>query len=159
MPPSNDGEYRYESDQDPPVLPKVFNKHFYGCRKGCIRSQLDVLRLFHECQGHNRCGRFKILNRLPKRLRKWDSDQDQENDQAWGLHAVFGVSFLRVMLYHTLMLAGPMVFWGLWLRRWPRDWQNASIPLFGVVMLLSLFWLPFTPTFSLESTVKRPKTE
>lgn len=143
MPPSNDGDYRFESDEDPPVLPMVFNQHFYGCRTDCIRSQLDVLRLFHDCRGHNHCGRFKILNRLPKRLRKWDLDQDQEKDQAWGLNAVFGVSFLRVILYHALILAGPIVFWGLWLRRWPRDWQNASVLLFGVVMLLSLFWSPF----------------
>ncbi len=36
MPPSNDGEYRYKSDQDPPVLPKVFNKHFMAVEKAAF---------------------------------------------------------------------------------------------------------------------------
>lgn len=42
-----------------------------------------------------------------------------------------------------LILVGPIVFWGLWLKEWPSDWQNASVPFFAVVVLLSLFWLPF----------------
>ena len=31
---------------------------------------------------------------------------------------------------------------GLWLKKWPSDWQNASVPFFAVMVLLSLFWLP-----------------
>ena len=140
-------------------MPKVFNKHFYGCRQSCIRSRLDLLCLLHECQGRNHCGRFKILSRLPKRLRKWEADQDHEKDRAWGLHVVFGVSLLRIVSYHALIVAGPTIFWGLWIKRWPRDWQNASTPLFGVLMLLSLFWLPFTHRIGSESRMKGTKNE
>ena len=56
---------------------------------------------------------------------------------------MFGVSFYKVALYHLLILAGPLAFWGLWLKKWPTDWQNASVPFFAVVVLLSLFWFPF----------------
>ena len=84
-----------------------------------------------------------MLEQLPRRRKRWDYHLEEETDEAWGIHVVFAVSFLRVMIYHILILAGPMIFWGLWIQKWPRDWQNASIPFFDVVVLLSLFWLPF----------------
>ena len=47
-------------------------------------------------------------------------------------------------MYHSLKLAAPIIFWGLWLKSWPRDWQNPSVPFFPVIVLLSLFKLPFS---------------
>ncbi|KAK3171634.1 hypothetical protein OEA41_003718 [Lepraria neglecta] len=143
LPPSTDSDYHYNSRRDPPILSTVFNTSFYGCNKACIKFHLDILSLFHECQGRNHCGKYRVLDRLPKRRRKWETDRDEEVDEAWGINAVFGVSFYKVALYHLLILAGPLAFWGLWLKKWPTDWQNASVPFFAVVVLLSLFWLPF----------------
>ena len=143
MPPFQDPDYYYTANRFPPVLGSVFNAGFHGCTKACITSHLDILRLFHQCKGRNHCGRFQVLDRLPKRVRKWEIDQDDEKDEAWGLNAVFAVSFCRVVVYHLLILAGPVASWGLWLKKWPTDWQNASVPFFAVVVLLSLFWLPF----------------
>ena len=108
-----------------------------------MKARVDILRIFHECNGRNYCGKTRVLARLPKRCRQWEINNDEEKEEAWGLHALFGVSFSKVALYHLLIFSGPMTFWGLWLRRWPRDWQNASVPFFAVVVLLSLFWLPF----------------
>lgn len=141
--PQDPDYYYYNQSREPPVLSTVFNANFYGCTKPCIKSQLDLLCLFHQCKGRNRCGKYRVLEHLPKRRKKWEIDQDAEKEEAWGLNAVFAVSFYKVILYHMLILAGPTISWGLWLKKWPTDWQNASVPFFAVVVLLSLFWLPF----------------
>lgn len=157
MPSSRDRDYSYNASRNPPILSTVFNTSFYGCKKACIKSQVDLLCLFHECKGRNHCGKFRVLERLPKRRRKWDIDRDEEKEEAWGLNAVFAVSFYKVALYHMLILAGPVVFWGLWLKKWPADWQNASVPFFAVVVLLSLFWLPFAHNASSAGRKRRSK--
>ena len=84
-----------------------------------------------------------MVERLPRRRTKWNISSDNEKEEAWGLHTLFAVAFYKVFLYHCLIFVGPLTFWGLHLRQWPNDWQNASVPFCGVVMLLSLFWLPF----------------
>ena len=165
MAPEENKDY-YNVCDNFPILDSVFNAGFYGCKKECVRAQLDVLSalhkcvenscekqcskkrldrlgIFHECYGRDYCGRRRILERLPRRKRKWEIDNAYGSEIAWGLNAVFCVSFFKVCLYHLLILAGPLIFWGFWLQRWPKDWQNASIPFFAVVVLLSLFWLPF----------------
>ena len=96
-----------------------------------------------------------MLERLPRRRRKWDVDRDTETDEAWGLNVVFGISFLKVVIYHFLIFAAPLGFWTFWLARFPKDWQNASVPLFAAVVLLNLFWLPFGSRFE----EKRRKTK
>ena len=142
MPTPENRDYQYNISRDPPILSTVFNANFYGCKKACMKSQLDLLCLLHQCKGRNHCGKYRVLERLPKRRRKWDIDRDEEVEEAWGLNTVFAVSFFRVTLYHLLILVGPIIFWGLWLKKWPSDWQNASVPFFAVVVLLSLLWLP-----------------
>lgn len=144
LPPVWNQDYKYDASRNPPILQTVFNAKFYGCNKACIKSQLDLLCFFHECTGRNHCGKYRILERLPKRQRKWETDRDEEPEEAWGLNVAFGVSFFTVVVYHMLILAGPVIFWGIWLKSWPRDWQNASVPFFAVAVLLSLFWLPFS---------------
>ena len=144
LPSVTDPDYQFHADRDPPILAEAFSASFYGCKKACIKSRLDMLSLFHECKGRNHCGKYRVLERLPKRRKEWEIDQDQEKDEAWGLNAVLGISFCKVVLYHVLFFAGPMTFWGCWLKKWPTDWQNASVPFFAMMMLLSIFWFPFT---------------
>ena len=144
MPALRNQDYEYNPSRDPPILSTVINANFYGCQKACIKSQLDFLCIFHECKGRNHCGKHRVLERLPKRRRKWEIDRDEEAEEAWGLNTAFAVSFYKVALYHILILTGPIVSWGLWLKKWPSDWQNASVPFFAVVALLSLFWFPLT---------------
>ena len=138
-----DEDYQLDRTQDPPIPDGLFRPYFYGCNQVCRKATLDVFQLFHECTGRNSCGKFRILERLPKRRKKWEIDRDEESDEAWGLHVSFCVAFYKVALYHLLILAAPLTSWGLWLRKWPSDWQNASVPFFAVMVLLSLFWLPF----------------
>ena len=139
---TTDSTYHFDAPRGPPVLASVFSDSFHGCNKACIKAKFDIMCLLHQCHGRDYNGRYRILERLPRRRRKWDIDRDEETNEAWGIHAVFGVSFFRVMIYHLLIMTGPIIFWGLWIGKWPRDWQNASIPFFAVVALLSLFWLP-----------------
>ncbi|KAL6722351.1 hypothetical protein ACLMJK_001458 [Lecanora helva] len=157
LPSAADEDYEYCADRDPPILESLFQSNFYGCNKACMKARLDVLRIFHECHGRNYYGKCRILQLLPKRCSKWEIDNDDEKDEAWGLYAVFGVSFYKVVLYHLLILIGPLVFWGFWLSKWPRDWQNASVPFFAVVVLLSLLWLPMVHRSSDSSKEKKRK--
>lgn len=152
-------DYDFCADRSPPILNTVFNLNFYGCQKACIKSQLDLFCLLHNCKGRNHCGKHRILERLPKRRRKWDIDRDEEAEEAWGLNTVYAVSFYKVTLYHLLILMGPIIFWGLWLRKWPSDWQNASVPFFAVAVLLSLFWLPFAHDTSLTDGRESSKSK
>ncbi len=159
IPSAKNQDYVYNSSRNPPILSTVFSANFYGCKKSCIKSQLDLLCLIHECRGRNHCGKYRVLDRLPKRQRKWEIDRDEEKEEAWGLNAVSAVSFYKVTLYHMLILAGPTVFWGLWLKKGPTDWQNASVPFFAVVVLLSLFWLPFAHNVSPAKRKRRSKNK
>lgn len=143
LPPIANTDYLFNPTRNPPILEKVFATNFYGCKPACIKAHLDILCLLHECHGRNHCGKHRVLERLPRRRRKWEIDRDEETDEAWGLNAIFGVSFFKVVAYHVLILTAPVVFWILWIRRNPGDWQNASVPFFAAAVLLSLFWLPF----------------
>ena len=143
LPPTTDKDYHPCAACSSWVLEEIMSSNIRGCNKVCVKSKLDILEFFHECKGRNHCGKYQVLQHLPKRRKIWQIDNDGEKDEAWGLHAEFDVSFLKVALYHLLILSGPLTFWGMWLRMWPTDWQNASVPFFAVAVLLSLFWLPF----------------
>ena len=47
---------------------------------------------------------------------------------------------MYVVTYHCLMVAGPFVFWGLWLKYHPDDVQSAAVPVTVVIGALSMFW-------------------
>ena len=142
LPNPSNADYTFIPDRDPCILDEAFSAGFNGCSKTCFMSYLDLLCLFHECSGRGHCGRDRLLQRLPKRLEKWDIANDHAKDEAWGINTVFQISFIRMLAYHVLILLGPVVSWGLWLKRWPKDWQNAAVPFFAVVVLLSLLWMP-----------------
>lgn len=139
-----DPDYQHTPGPDPPVLATTFKDYFYGCKKACTKFRLDILRIFHECNDRSHCGNYRILERLPKCRNQWQIDCDYEKDEAWGLHVVFSISFCMVMIHHTWILIGPLTFWSMWLKRWPTDWQNASVLFFAVLVLPSLFWFPLT---------------
>lgn len=77
------------------------------------------------------------LKRIPNRQRCFESDQ---TSPVWGLSAIFAVSSTHVLIYHCIMVAGPFAFFAWWLRVYPDDLQNASVPVTVVLGALSLFW-------------------
>jgi hypothetical protein len=80
------------------------------------------------------------LTKIPKRDRRVIEDGNGR-EIFWGLYAVEVVSFATVVMYHTIILVGPFVFWALWIAKKPKDLQNASVPVLTVLGMLSLFWV------------------
>ena len=141
-PHASNKDYQLNRGREPPT-DEEFRTYFYACDEVCMKLRFDILRILHECRGRNPCRPSQILECFPKRMMKWEFGADKMNEEAWGLDATFQVAFLKVALYHLLILMWPLTFWGVWLKKWPRDWQNASVPFFAVMVMLSLFWLPF----------------
>ena len=143
LPSITNTDYLFNPAPDSAILEKVFATNFYGCKPACMKAHFDILCILHECYGRNHCGHHRVLQCLPRRRRKWEIGRDTETDEAWGLNAVFGLSFFTVLIYHLLIFTAPLGFWSFWIARHPGDWQNASVPLFAAAVLLNLFWLPF----------------
>lgn len=102
-----------------------------ACRVNC------PLALIHDCIEIP--GDKFAIQRIPKRkealLVKVNAPEF-----AWGIEARNSISLVGVFTYHILILAGPFIFWGWWLRYHPGDSQNGSVPITIVTVLLSLFW-------------------
>jgi hypothetical protein len=94
----------------------------------------------------HRCSHFcpstiDRVDRIPKRTIPLEFEA-QGQEEAWGLHAIEYVNLVHVVVYHIVMLAGPLIFWGLWLWYWGHkaDLQNATVPLVCMIPVLSFFW-------------------
>lgn len=120
---------------DPPVLPDEFYDRYYGCSNCMVPGVL-----FHRCSPL--CpATIERIDRIPKRTQPLELELQGQED-AWGLHAVEYVSTLRVVIYHIVILTGPLIFWCLWLWYWKHDsdLQNATVPLTCMIPLVSMFW-------------------
>ncbi|KAL7911036.1 hypothetical protein GGI35DRAFT_332667 [Trichoderma velutinum] len=131
----SDKDYHYdpragERDvRNPPISPHHFQTLFYACRSPCTWPfPHDCIPLIANTVN---------LARIPKRTREFERDQ---SSPIWGFETVFAVSFSYVLAYHLVMVAGPFIFWGVWLKFHPDDLQNASVPITVVIGGLSLFW-------------------
>ncbi|KAL7800382.1 hypothetical protein V8C43DRAFT_302439 [Trichoderma afarasin] len=137
-----DKDYHYDpraGGQDvknPPISPHHFQTRFYACSSPC------TWLLPHDCmplpQGPALLPENTIhLGRIPKRIREFGRDP---SSPIWGFETVFAVSPEYVLAYHLVIVAGPLIFWGLWLKAHPDDLQNATVPITVVLGALSLFW-------------------
>lgn len=50
------------------------------------------------------------------------------------------LSFVRVSIYHIIPILSGFAFWVYWMKHYPKDLQNASVPLFTICMLLGTSW-------------------
>ncbi|KAL6696124.1 hypothetical protein J3F84DRAFT_373091 [Trichoderma pleuroticola] len=131
----SDKDYHYDpraGEQDvrnPPISPHHFQTLFYACQSPCTWP------FPHDCIPL--VANTVNLARIPKRTREFERDQ---SSPIWGFETVFAVSFSYVIAYHLVMVPGPFIFWGLWLKFHPDDLQNASVPITVVIGALSLFW-------------------
>lgn len=115
--------------RNPPISPHLFQTLFYACHSPCTWP------FPHDCIPSPE--KKVNLARIPKRNKTFEGD---ESSPIWGFETVFAVSFSYVLAYHCVMVAGPFIFWGLWLKYHPDDLQNASVPVTIVIGALSLFW-------------------
>jgi hypothetical protein len=122
--------------KDTPILPDEFYDQYYGCSNCMILEMAYSHRCSHFCP--STIGR---VDRIPKRTIPLEFEA-QGQEEAWGLHAIEYVSLVHVVVYHIVMLAGPLIFWGLWLWYWGHkaDLQNALVPLTCMIPILSFFW-------------------
>ncbi|KAK0763040.1 hypothetical protein N5P37_004023 [Trichoderma harzianum] len=131
----SDKDYHYdpragERDvRNPPISPHHFQTLFYACQSPCTWP------FPHDCIPL--VANTVNLARIPKRTREFEKDQ---GSPIWGFETVFAVSFSYVLAYHLVMVAGPFIFWGLWMKFHTDDLQNASVPITVVIGALSLFW-------------------
>jgi hypothetical protein len=77
-----------------------------------------------------------IISGLPKKVTNCTDIQGREI--GYGIKAVQGWSFLRFLSLAGICVAMGLVFFGVWLKEHPGDFQNASIPYF---MMLAPFTL------------------
>lgn len=87
--------------------------------------------------------RYLALKRIPKR--KWEVEtKTEEREHVWGLKTQHVISFLRVLVYHCLVLSGSFGFWAWWLVKHPDDVQSAAVPFhngpYASLFVLERFW-------------------
>jgi hypothetical protein len=116
--------------RNPPLSPHLFDALFDSCPVPCSRIFFP-----HDCISPP-TGAVN-LNRIPKRTKAFENDH---TSPIWGLRTVFAVSFAWVAAYHFIMVVAPFVFFGMWLRAHPGDYQNAAVPITVILGALSLFW-------------------
>jgi hypothetical protein len=142
FPPQHNQDYLFARGPEPHFYDDIFKAKFYGCLSAtCWKAQMKILCLIHQCQGRTNSGYYDVLQCLPKRKQAWGLDHSGDTPEAWGLHASLSLCFFRILIYHIVILTGPAAFWGWWLHQWPTDWQNATVPMFLSLALLSPFWL------------------
>ncbi|KAK6863813.1 hypothetical protein PG995_000341 [Apiospora arundinis] len=131
LPTHEDYKYRPKGQdaKNPPISQHMFDVMFNSCDIGCNRM------LPHDC--FQSPGGVDQLERIPKRVRSFQRDTTVE---IWGLSTVHDVSFAYVSFYHCLMVLGPLVFYACWMKAFPQDLQNASVPISLVLGALSMFW-------------------
>jgi hypothetical protein len=139
-------DYEYEprppeiSIEQPRIQQHMWTNALYqACQEPCNYTRYLP---FHECELPFTPGSTAFLDCIPKKTSRWAAT-DGKLDDAWGIMAMELPSALGVLVYHTVIFAGPMSFWIWWsvCKRGDRwDMSNASIPLSAIVSLVSLFW-------------------
>ena len=124
----------------PPITPHEFRRRYYSCHGNCPVSRSSLLCYFHRCKKPCRL-RLDAVDRIPKRTSRLEMEGDARSS-FWGLYAVERISFLKIAVYHSIIIIPSLIFMFLWLSYWGHsgDLQNASVPLLCGLALLSLLW-------------------
>lgn len=118
--------------QIPPIGPHEFELALASCGSPCFLS------FFHDCL-EPPDGTIAI-EKIPKRKGVFEIKVGNR-EYAWGLSPHYSISFVLILWYHVLMLAGPFTFCTTWKAYHPDDVQNISVPVATFAMaLISMFW-------------------
>jgi hypothetical protein len=121
----------------PPISEIEFRSRFYTCDNLNLPSYIHYL---HKCYRlDSTC--TKVLALLPKRTSRLDLDTN-ERTYFWGLYAREAPAVARVFFYTVVCIIPMILFFFMWLFGWKHaaDLQNASVPLFATLALLSILW-------------------
>ncbi len=119
---------------NPPITPHEFEMALASsspCGNSCMFAP------FHDC-AEPLYGK-DALDTIPKRKTPL-AVGTFGREHAWGIQAQHSISVTHVVLYHFLIIAGILGFWGWWQARHPSDVQSAAVPVTTMLGLFSLFW-------------------
>jgi hypothetical protein len=122
--------------KNPPIKKNEFKRYIRTCGPFCLWSYLPVLK--HRCsRPHKDSHKWK---RIPRKSAEFDTKVGQPGEVAYGIEAVYVLSFPIVFIYHTMSILAWSGFWIWWLRDRPNDLQNASIPTMVFLGIVASFW-------------------
>ena len=128
-------DYEYEPrlshPKELPISEHELEMSLSACESHCMHSW------YHDCYiiGNS----TSAIERIPKRKSALEVESGAL-EFAWGLHAHFAISLVRLLLYHSFLFAGAIAFWAWWQTKHLNDLQNASIPVLTMAAFITLFW-------------------
>ena len=129
--------------KNPPISAACFSALLRACNRSCYWSLLPVW--LHTCR-HIPTG-YQYVTRIPRKKETYNGisyfhgyQSDLPSRVAFGIDAAYGVSSLGMFIYHAICILSGFIFWIYWMRNHPSDLQNASVPLFTIMMLIGTFW-------------------
>ena len=130
---NEDYEYkpRLSHPKELPISEHELEMSLSACESHC------ALSWYHDCyiMGDS----ISAIERIPKRKSALEVESGAL-EFAWGLHAHFAISLVRLLLYHSFLFAGTIAFWAWWQTKHVNDLQDASILVLAVAAIVSLFW-------------------
>ena len=122
--------------KNPPINPKLFAICLKACDAKCYWSLLPSF--LHKCRplpynSHK-------WKRIPRKKGAFNACPCQPEEVAFGIEADYAMSFAVLFVYHLILIFSAFGFWVHWLRYHPGDLQNASVPTFTVLALITAFW-------------------
>lgn len=137
--PDDHSDYDYRvGERKPPVQsrPPIKEKQFRCDLRLCARRCYYWLNPWHKCTSSTV---NTLVHCVPKKKSRWEFGKPGA-DKAWGLDCKFKISTYRILLYHLLIIAGTLAFWGWWQAHHPNDVSNAGIPISVMISMISAFW-------------------
>ncbi|KAH7118925.1 hypothetical protein B0J11DRAFT_591405 [Dendryphion nanum] len=134
------GHYEYHprppSATNPPIKRIEFERYLRTCGTFCLWAYMPILK--HKCcRYHVDSHKWK---KIPKKRVRFDPQAGDPGDVAYGIEAVYALSFTVVLSYHTLSILAWSGFWVYWLENHPNDLQNASVPTMVFLGVVASFW-------------------
>ncbi|KAF2733226.1 hypothetical protein EJ04DRAFT_553481 [Polyplosphaeria fusca] len=143
LPEDNGHEARYEYHprpphvKNPPITREEFRRYLRTCSTSCRWYSLPFFR--HRCfHLHKDSQKWR---RIPRRNAEFETKSGQPGEIAYGIEAVYLLSFPTVFVYHLLSLLALLGFWLWWLKQHPDDLQNASVPTMVFLAIVASFWV------------------
>jgi hypothetical protein len=122
--------------KNPPISRVQFERYLRTCNTFCLWFYLPLS--VHRCSHpHEDSHKWK---RIPRKKSIFDAKAEQPGEVAYGIEAVYTLSFPVVFIYSALLFLPWIGFWRWWLENNPNDLQNASVPTMVFFAIFATFW-------------------
>ncbi|CZR52626.1 uncharacterized protein PAC_02503 [Phialocephala subalpina] len=121
----------------PPLSNSDYHYEYFDPRTQFTQSLRQSL--MHHIRDSSCCSADEIQDTLEHIPKKVDGGlENKKHAEGYGILALPGLSFWKVILALALVHVGPLIFLGRWLQGHPGDLQNGTQLLFHLMMLLAL---------------------